>query len=244
MRFQNGQVIVRRSMHPDGRIGALQAGRVVADEEHGLLLWVDAGSATIRRVCLNGKPTRALPIRDELTMPTLLTPATWAPYRSLMWMPAGAAHSIWWSWTSDGSFAGYYINLEAPFRRWPGGIDVDDHALDLLIAADGTWSWKDEDEFSAQTGDPLFWDTDTAARIRAEGEQLLTRYTSGAFPFDGTWLDFQPDPSWAPTSLPHWWDVPTEHATVWNDTFYAPTQQPQRGHAISICLHNEPGLPY
>src|SRR5690242_8050174 len=101
MWFQPGRVIVRRGMHPDGRIGAVQAGRVITDDEDGLLLWVDAGSATMRRVTLDGTPTRALPIRAELTLPTLLTPATWAPYRTLMWMPVGARHSIWWSWNPD-----------------------------------------------------------------------------------------------------------------------------------------------
>lgn len=242
MRFQYGRTIVRRGMHPDGRIGSLQAGRVVADDEHGLRLWVDAGSATMRRVRLDGSPTRTLSIRDELTTPTMLAPADWRPYRSLMWMPTNAAHSIWWSWTPDGSFAGYYINLEAPIRRWPGGIDVNDHALDLLIAADGTRHWKDEDEFTTQTDDPLFWNTDTAAHIRDEGNRLLTKYTSGLFPFDGTWLDFQPDPSWPPTPLPHWWDVPADHATIWNDTFYAQISSHDTQPSINNHLHNEPGL--
>jgi predicted RNA-binding protein associated with RNAse of E/G family len=220
MRFERGQVIVRRGMHPDGRIGAVQAGRVVTDDEDGLLLWVDIQSATMRRVRLDGHPTRALPIREELTTPTLLAPASWQPYRTLMWMPPSAAHSIWWSWTAAQTFAGYYINLEEPIRRWAGGIDVNDHALDLLIAADGTHTWKDEDEFATQTGDPLFWDSDTAATIRAEGERLLDHAAQGVFPFDGTWRDFKPDPVWTPAQLPHWWDVPAHGSTLWDDTFY------------------------
>ena len=106
------------------------------------------------------------------------------------------------------------------------GIDVDDHALDLIVAADGTWSWKDEDEFTTQTGDPLFWDADTAAGIRAEGERLLTDATRGVFPFDGSWRDFQPNPTWTPAPLPHWWDVPADRSTIWDNAFYnasAPT---------------------
>ncbi|SCF39253.1 Protein of unknown function [Micromonospora purpureochromogenes] len=222
MRYGRGQLIVRRGMHPDGRIGAVQAGRVVADDERGLALWVDVGAATMRRRDLAGTPTRALPIRAELTTPTLLAPGTWGPYRTLMVMPPGAAHSVWWSWTANGDFAGWYVNLEAPMRRWRGGVDVEDHALDLLITPDGRWTWKDEDEFAAQTNDPLFWDTAAALRIREEGELLLARAVSRRYPFDGTWQDFQPEPGWPPAPLPHWWDVPADGCQVWDDSFYAP----------------------
>lgn len=32
---------------------------------------------------------------------------------------------------------------------------------------------------------------------------------AGAFPFDGTWCDFRPDPAWAvPAELPAGWDRP------------------------------------
>jgi uncharacterized protein DUF402 len=75
-----------------------------------------------------------------------------------MLMPPGAAHAVWWSWTPEGDFAGWYVNLDEPIRRWAGGIDVRDQALDLIIDADGTPRWKDEDQFAVQTGDPLVWD--------------------------------------------------------------------------------------
>lgn len=199
---------MRRCLHPDGRIAAVQCGRVVADDTGGLLLWVDIGAATVERVALDGTPTRALPIRAELSMPTLLRPAVWGPYRTLMLMPPGAAHSVWWSWTAAGEFVGWYVNLEAPVRRWPGGIDVWDHALDVLVDPAGRWRWKDEDEFAAQTDDPLFWDAETARRIRAEGERLITHAERRDFPFDGTWCEFRPDPAWSPATLPADWDVP------------------------------------
>ncbi|WP_231930000.1 DUF402 domain-containing protein [Micromonospora coriariae] len=147
-------------------------------------------------------------------MPTLLQPGFWQPYRTLMVMPPGAAHSIWWSWGANGAFAGWYINLEAPVDRWAGGVDVQDHALDVLVAPDRSWVWKDEDEFAAQTGDPLFWDLDDAAQIRAEGERLIACAERGEFPFDGTWCDFQPDPA----SLPYWWDTPSRGLIVANST--------------------------
>lgn len=216
MRYRHGQAIVRRGMHPDGRIGVVQCGRVVSDDEHGLLLWVDRGSATMHRTALDGTPTRHLPVRDELTLPTLLQPGFWQPFRTLMLMPPGAVHSIWWSWAAGGAFVGWYVNLEAPIHRWAGGVDVQDHALDVLVAPDRSWSWKDEDEFADQTGDPLFWDAANAAQIRAEGQRLIARAEGGRFPFDGTWCDFQPDPAWSPTPLPYWWDTPS-HGVIVSD---------------------------
>lgn len=201
--------MVRRVLHPDDRIAAVQAGRVIADDEFGLRLWIETGSATLRRTRFDGTPTRDVPIRKELETPTTLAPATWRGLRTLMLMPPGAAHAVWWRWRPSGEFAGWYVNLEEPIRRWPGGIDVHDQALDLLIAPDGTPSWKDEDQFAAQTGDPLFWDAATAAEIRAEGERMLARSRRREFPFDGTWVDFRPDPAWPPTPMPAWWDLPS-----------------------------------
>ncbi len=113
-------------------------------------------------------------------------------------------------------------------HRWPGGVDFQDHALDVLIAADRSWSWKDEGEFAAQTGGPLFWDADGAAQIRAEGERLSALAEHGMFPFDGAWCDFQPDPAWQPTALPHWWDT-RSHAVIVSRHAYSPSSNEQPG---------------
>ncbi len=201
--------MVRRGLYPDGRVAALQCGRVVSDDDRGLLMWVAAGSATVRRVALDGTPTRNLPRDVAMRMPTLLNPASWQPYGTLMLTRPGARHSVWWSFDPDGAFVGWYVNLETDAGRWAGGIDHFDHALDLLIAPDGTWKWKDEGEFTELTGRPHFWDAAGAAAIRAEGERMAALAATRAFPFDGTWCDFRPDPGWVPSPLPWQWDQPS-----------------------------------
>jgi hypothetical protein len=208
VQFATGDVIVRRFLHADGRIAAAQAARVIADDDRGLVLWLDIGSARMRRTTLDGTPTRSLPVRDELAMATMLRPAAWGPYRSLVLIPLGAEHSVSWSWTADGTFHGWYVNLESSAVRWTGGVDAQDRALDLRVAVDRSWRWKDEQEFADRTGDPLFFDADTAAAIRVEGERVLDAARHGRHPFDGTWCDFTPDPGWPPTALPPWWDAP------------------------------------
>ncbi|KIQ65743.1 hypothetical protein TR51_18460 [Kitasatospora griseola] len=208
MRIGIGRTVVRRGLYPDGRIGSLQCGRVVADDDRGLLVWASAGSATVQRVTLDGAPTRSLPLADEMRLPTLAVPSTWQPYGTLILTPPEAAHSVWWSFDPGGSFVGWYVNLESPVGRWNGGTDHIDQALDILVAPDRSWRWKDEDEFAEQTGHPFFWTEEGAAAIRAEGERMIALAEAGAFPFDGTWCDFRPDPNWPHTALPWWWDQP------------------------------------
>jgi hypothetical protein len=98
-------------------------------------------------------------------------------------------------------------------------VDVYDQELDLLVYPDGRWSWKDEDAFAEYTGHPAFWDEVEAAEVRAEGERLLALARAKAAPFDGRWMDFQPDPAWRPTVMPHWWELPAD-ATCWGPEYF------------------------
>lgn len=88
-------------------------------------------------------------------------------------------------------------------------IDFSDQDLDIVVEVDRSWSWKDEDEFTERLGFPeQYWVADEAA-VRAEGSGLVPLIEAGAFPFDGTWCDFRPDPQWTmPGTLPPGWDRP------------------------------------
>ncbi|HEY2794776.1 MAG TPA: DUF402 domain-containing protein [Micromonosporaceae bacterium] len=208
MRFQAGQVCVRRLMHPDGRLGGCVAGRVVSDDEAGLLMWIDGDSQMVRPTTMDGKPTRVRPYAEELRLPLLPGLTTWFPGGgALVLTPPAAPYSVLWFFDNDAKFTGWYVNLEAPAHRWWGGLDIHDKALDVLVAPDRTWHWKDEDEFAAQTGHPFFWDEIEAAQIRRAGLAAVERVEAGDYPFDGTWCDFTPDPAWGPTELPWWWDA-------------------------------------
>jgi hypothetical protein len=221
--FSPGQPVVRRVLHPDGRIATAHGGRVVADDDRGLLLWVGPGSAAVRRVDEHGAPTRHLPYVAELTATTLLQATTWGGSGDLILTPPGAGHSVWWRFTPDGGFGSWYVNLERPAQRWRGGIDVLDHALDIVVQPSRSWAWKDEDDFADRTGSPLFWDEPQARQIRAEGQRVAALAESARFPFDGTWCGFRPDPAWPPSRLPRWWDQPAVVPldSPWDDDFFA-----------------------
>lgn len=162
------------------------------------------GSGVALRRTLDGASTRKIPLAQKLSIPTVLAPSTWHGAGVLQLTPVNAAHSVWWFFTETGAFQGWYINLEDPARRWAGGVDTFDHALDVAVEPDRSWVWKDEDEFAERTG--VLWDRAQAEQIRAEGEAMVALVEAGDFPFDGTWCDFAPDPRWGPTPLPWWWD--------------------------------------
>jgi hypothetical protein len=200
MTYHPGDLVVRRFLHPDRRLAAVQAARVVSDDDRGLLLFVDIGAESMRRTDLTGAPTRHLPVADELARPTMLAPVRRETIRSLMLLPPGAPHSVSWNWLADGTFTGWYANLETPARRWPGGVDSHDQTLDVLVTADRSWFFKDEEDLGVL-------EPTEAAAVRAEGERLGKLAETATFPFDGTWLDFTPPPEWTPATLPSWWDA-------------------------------------
>ncbi|MFC7547633.1 DUF402 domain-containing protein [Plantactinospora sp. GCM10030261] len=212
MRFERGRLIVHRNVRR-GRIGWARPSRVVADDDRGLLLWLARDSPTAHEVTAAGLTMRAVPFTEFVAADHRLEPGRWIGPPILMFLPTGAAHSVWWWFHDDGRFANWYVNLEEPGVRWDdgsvAGVDAVDQDLDIVVAPDRTWRWKDEDEFVERLAFPEhYWVTDEAA-VRAEGERVVKQIESGDFPFDGRWTDFVPDPSWtAPAELPAGWDRP------------------------------------
>jgi hypothetical protein len=110
------------------------------------------------------------------------------------------AHALWLFWR-EGAFAGWYVNLQELLRPTPLGWDTRDHALDIVVEPDGTWSWKDEDHLAAAVARGRF-SSQEARAIRAEGERVLA-----ARPWPTGWEDWRPDPGWPRPELPAGWDI-------------------------------------
>jgi hypothetical protein len=225
IRFVPGQTVIRRILHPDDRIATLQTARVVSDDERGLLLWIATGSPIMRRTTVDGEPTRHLAYLDELRMATVLQPSRTTMSTLILTPPVRsdrAAHSVTWWFDEHLRHTAWYVNLETPAIRWRGGIDVYDHALDVVVGPDYSWELKDEDEFESRAGQVPFWTAECALAIRAEAMRVMDVVEAKEFPFDGSWCDFEPDAAWSPSSLPRWWDQPSaHHASPWDGDFYA-----------------------
>jgi hypothetical protein len=173
--------------------------RVLADDDGGLLLWQPVGADFATIVDADGNTGHDLS-PDRMREPRLRARA-WQGADIVMLMQPEARHSVWWFF-EDGVFAGWYVNLEEPYTRWPGGVQTTDHVLDIVATPERRWEWKDLGEFERHTGHPLYYDEAGAAAIRAEGERLTGLIDAGVFPFDGTHTDFRPGSAWPVPRFP------------------------------------------
>ncbi|GID25766.1 DUF402 domain-containing protein [Paractinoplanes brasiliensis] len=217
MRFEPGRLVLHRDTH-HGRIAFVHPSRVVSDDDRGLLLWLARGSVVAVERSADGRGPRDMPFAEWGVTPVTPQLTTWQGPGVLRFFPTGADHSVWLFRTDEGAFTRYYVNLEESAVRWDdgtiAGIDVIDQDLDIVATPDPStgrlaWQWKDEDEFSERLAHPdLYWVPDEQA-VWTEGFRVIKMIEAADFPFDGTWTDFQPDPSWiTPSELPPGWDRP------------------------------------
>lgn len=211
VRFEPGQQVVRRYFKRGETVVVVKHARVVRDDERGLLLWVAQRSPLRWLRTADGRSLHEVPFAEWITTPKRLMVGEWHGPGILILHPPDAAHSVWWFWRPDGSFASWYINLERAPARWHdgqlAGIDTVDYDLDVVANPDGSWEWKDEHEFVERQAFPDHYWVDDPDAVRAEGERAVKLFEARSFPFDGSWCDFRPDPAWTvPADLPAGWD--------------------------------------
>jgi uncharacterized protein DUF402 len=211
-RFATGRTVLYRNFATP-ELSTVRPCRVISDDERGLLLWLARGSAVIVLRSDDGRALRDMPFAEWVTRAHHPVEAAWQGPGLLKFLPPDADHSVWFFHDDAGRFTHWYVNLEERAVRWDdgsaAGVDVTDQDLDVVARPGGGWAWKDEDEFAEHLAVPdHYWVTDEAA-VWAEGRRVIKLIEAGEFPFDGTWTDFVPDPSWPlPPSVPPGWDRP------------------------------------
>lgn len=134
----------------------------------------------------------------------------WHGHGVLQLQRPGDMHAVWVFWEGpERRFAGWYVNLQEAYRRTPLGFDTQDLELDIVVAPDGSWHFKDDEQL-----DPWIergrWTAAEIAAIRAEGARLGAELDAGRLWWDPAWAGWEPDPAWpAPTLPPGWADVPS-----------------------------------
>jgi Protein of unknown function (DUF402) len=206
-----GEIVVRRHFQHRA-LSRCWATTVVADDEHGLWLWVGTGSAHRDLGHADGRHMREVPFIEWPDAPKGYDSRPWRG-NVLMFHPREGDYSVWLLFTEALDFNGWYVNLERPIVRWRDGdltgVDTIDYDLDIVVTPDLTWRWKDEDEFAERLAYPRIYWVDDEAAVRAEGERVIKRIEAGDYPFDGTMTEFRPDPSWpVPSVMPSGWDRP------------------------------------
>lgn len=191
-RRRPGEPIVRREVWR-GEPKAAWGGIVVSDTDELLVLWMPEGS-----------PLRFAP--DYFGVPHPWSSRDrWEGPGVLQLQRPGDAYSVW---HGDGpDFRGWYVNFQAPFVRTQLGVDTFDHVLDIVVAADGTWRWKDDEELEQWAARGRFT-SDELAAIRGQGARVAVELDAGRRWWSDSWATWEPNRSWATPRLPDDWAYP------------------------------------
>lgn len=150
-------------------------------------------------------PTRAERFVASLTLSDWILGDVGWDVATLALLHAGDWQAVWVSWRETGESWGWYVNLQRPFHRTERTLQTMDLMLDILVAPDRQWHWKDEDEFAALVAAGLIT-TAEAAWVREEAQRVIERVAADAPPFNEPWHDWRPNPRWSVPELPEGWD--------------------------------------
>jgi len=193
--WQTGEIVVRREVW-HGRPWMGTSVVVVADEPGLLATYLPEGAefAFAEGHDLGPHPWAGRP--------------AWQGHGVLMLQRPGERYAVWHFWEGDGrAFAGWYLNLQEPFRRTTAGFDTQDLELDVWIPAGGRWSFKDDELLDVRVREGRFTEVE-AAEIRALGGEIGSMLDAGDAWWDEAWSRWQPDRDWAVTAPPPGWAEP------------------------------------
>jgi hypothetical protein len=84
------------------------------------------------------------------------------------------------------------------------GVDVFDDVLDIVIAADRRYYWRDEEEMADLVAAGLYTEGE-AAELRSVGEAVIEMVERRQPPFDDAWQEWRPSPDLRLGPLPEGW---------------------------------------
>lgn len=121
---------------------------VVQDTDELLAVWVAPGTECVKPVLADGTEVHDEPLATRYTAPRTTARSAWLGNGVLKLARPGDPWSVWLFWDPGWRFRSWYVNLEEPRTRWAGGVDSEDHFLDISVYPDHSWVWRDEDEFA------------------------------------------------------------------------------------------------
>jgi hypothetical protein len=130
---------------------------------------------------------------------------SWRGNGVLMVRRPGDACSIWHFWDGpERVFAGWYVNIDEPFRRTRVGYDTQDLELDIWIPVGGPWRFKDDERLDGHVRDGRYTQEQVDA-VRALGRELGDALDRGERWWDD-WSTFAPEAGWRAPAFPRGWD--------------------------------------
>jgi len=131
--------------------------------------------------------------------------AVWHSTDVLRLIEPGAMHMISLMFQGGGGpLLCWYVDFIDPVRRTGDGFVTWDLSLDIVVAPNMRWQWKDEDHFAHIQR--LGWvSPEKATAIRREGERVIERIERKSRPFDEPWPSWRINPPWPKPALPDDW---------------------------------------
>ncbi|MDQ0932351.1 cytidylyl-2-hydroxypropylphosphonate hydrolase [Streptomyces turgidiscabies] len=204
------QILWRYRENSGDRFHIVRPVTVVRDDPEMLAVWMAPGTECVKPVLADGTPVHVEPLESRYTKPRTVQRDRWFGTGVLKLARPGEPWSVWLFWEPGWRFKNWYVNLEEPLVRWTGGVDSEDHFLDITVNPDRSWEWRDEDEF-AQAQQAGLMDAQLAERVRKAGRSAVAVIDAWGSPFADGWQHWRPDPSWAVPSLPEDWDRTPAH---------------------------------
>lgn len=131
---------------------------------------------------------------------------TWRTNRLLILLQPEKYYASYYFWQADNDqFLCYYINFQLPFRRSTIGFDSFDLELDIIIEPTYEWRWKDMEDYQRGIKCGILHE-EWVREIDAARQEVFEKLGTRAYPFDGTWSGWRPDPNWSLPTLPPNWD--------------------------------------
>jgi hypothetical protein len=194
--FSPGDTIIYRGIHVTDSgaeppvVADVKPGIVDQDTPDLLAFWVLAGTPT--KV---SRPLNPAQPKPWFSGEWELVDAIWSRWNALFLVQPGAWHATWVWWTPDWDFLGWYVNLQEPLIRTPDGFEHRDLQLDIVVAPDRGWRWKDQDDLDRSIEAGVI-SAETATRTRDEAARVLPLIEAGLGPFSGDIARRRPAPEW------------------------------------------------
>lgn len=200
-----GDAVAMRWLH-HRKVFIAQPMRVVKDtlDETALLLMPGAKCMVQEDVWNAGAHASLWPVlqRGEWQMRRHV----WHSTRMLMILRPALYFSVCMFWDhASNAFDCYYVNFQVPFTRSHCGFDSFDLELDIVVKPAGAWHWKDEAGYREGIAAGILTPAWVAAIDNVKNEVIDVIEKRG-YPFDQTWVNYEPDPRWSIPELPDGWD--------------------------------------
>lgn len=207
--WKTGDTVALRGIY-NQRVSYMQSAVVVRDYPEEVALAILPGAeCSAPEGYMNGKhdPARLWDRWGEyLKGDWNMQSYSWHTNRLLILLQPEKYYASYYFWrANDNEFLCYYVNFQLPFYRSSIGFDTLDLELDIIIEPTYEWHWKDADLYQRGIECGILR-KEWVQEINAAQPEVFRKLREHQYPFDGSWLNWTPDPDWSPPTLPKNWD--------------------------------------